>query len=214
MYGDYDTFLGAEAAQYLKLYMEERKLGNIMDKTGRPPETLTNESPLIRDASSYTPKSITSKQIRRIVHVLYLKAGLIKQSNVRFYDVRTHSLRKFFKTHLTALGMQADYIDYMMGHIVDTYQDIQSLGIEPLRKAYHASVLCIRKKTAVSKIDALKEIIRAYGMNPEQVLSQKALADGATTYKSSEDYENEQLGILREELKQLIQQAVTGEKSK
>ena len=41
MYGDYDTFLGAEAAQYLKLYMEERKLGNIMDKTGRPPETLT-----------------------------------------------------------------------------------------------------------------------------------------------------------------------------
>ena len=102
----------------------------------------------------------------------------------------------------------------MMGHIVDTYQDIQSLGIEPLRKAYQASGLCIRKKTAVSKIDALKEIIRAYGMNPEQVLSQKALADGATTYKSSEDYEEEQLGVLREELKQLIQQAVTGEKSK
>jgi hypothetical protein len=114
-YGDYDTFLAAEAADYLKLYMEERKIGNIMDKTGRPPETLTDESPLIRDASSYTPKSVSSKQIRKIVHTLYLKAGLIKQSKARFCDLRVHSLRKFFKMHLTALDMQPDYIDYMMG---------------------------------------------------------------------------------------------------
>jgi hypothetical protein len=57
----------------------------------------------------------------------------------------------------------------------------------------------------------LKGIIRAYGMNPEQVLTQKTLADSATTYKSIEDYENEQLRVLREELKQVIQQTVTGE---
>jgi site-specific recombinase XerD len=213
-YGSYSTFLGAEAAHYLKLYIEDRKIGNIMDKKGRPPELLTDESPLIRDASSYTPKSVTSKQIRKIVHALYLKTGIIKQSKARFYDLRVHSLRKFFKTHLTALGMQPDYIDYMMGHIVDTYQDIQSLGVEPLRKAYQAAGLCIRKKTQLNKIDALKEIIRAYGMNPEQVLTQKALADGATTYQTSEDYENEQLRVLREELKQLVQQTATGEKSK
>jgi hypothetical protein len=109
--------------------------------------------------------------------------------------------------------MQSDYIDYMMGHVVDTYQDIQSLGVEPLRKAYQAAGLCIRKKTQVSKIEAIKEIIRAYGMNPEQILTKKALADGATTYQSPEDYENEQLTILREELKQLIQQTATGESS-
>ena len=100
--------------------------------------------------------------------------------------------------------MQPDYIDYMEGHIVDTYQDVQSIGVEPLRKAYPAAGLCIQKKTQLNKIDALKEIIRAYGINPDQVLTQKALADGATTHKNSEDYEYEQLNILREELNQLL----------
>jgi hypothetical protein len=41
-YHDYDTFLGAEAAQYLKLYIEQRRKGydNI------PPENITDDSPL------------------------------------------------------------------------------------------------------------------------------------------------------------------------
>lgn len=133
---------------------------------------------------------------------------------MRFYDLRVHSLRKFFKTQLLALGVQPDYVDYWMGHVLDTHHDLQSLGIETLRKAYQAAGLCIRKKTQLSKIDALKEIIRAYGMNTEQALTQKALADGATTYQSPEDYENEQLRILREELKQLVQQTAMGEHSK
>jgi hypothetical protein len=51
-------------------------------------------------------------------------------------------------------------------------------------------------------------------MNPEQILTQKALADGATTYESSEKYENVQLRVLREELKQLIQQAATDKESR
>jgi len=44
-YHDYDTFLGAEAAHYLKLYLDQRRKGTI--KT--PPEQLTDESPLIRN---------------------------------------------------------------------------------------------------------------------------------------------------------------------
>lgn len=125
------------------------------------------------------------------------------------YDLRVHSLRKYFKTQLLSLGVQPDYIDYMMGHTVDTYHDIQSLGIEKLRNAYAASGLAIKQKTQVSKLEALKEIIRAWGMNPEQLLTRDALNEGATTHKTTDDFENHQLQILSNQLKQLIRQEAT-----
>jgi len=186
-----------------RAYIDARRKGSAK----MPPEILTDDSPLIRNEKKNTPKSIGSKQVRKTVHQLYLKADLIRKSTGRMYDLRVHSLRKYFKTQLLALGVQSDYVDYMMGHTVDTYHDIQSLGIDRLRNAYTASGLTIRPKTQVSKIEIVKEIIRAYGMNPEQVLTREALSDGATTYKSAEDYENHQLTILGNQLKQLIREA-------
>ncbi len=203
-YHDYDTFLGAEAAEYLKLYLEQRSRGSPDRRP--PPENLTDESPLIRDQTSHTPRPIGSKQIRKLVHQLYVKAGLVKQPRGRMYDLRVHSLRKYFKTQLLALGLQPDYVDYMMGHTVDTYHDIQSLGVEKLRNAYAASGLSIKPKTRVSKIDALKELIRAWGMNPEQLLTRDALAEGAVTRMDPEAFENHQLVLLSRSLKQMIRQ--------
>jgi hypothetical protein len=87
------------------------------------------------------------------------------------YDLRVHSLRKYFKTQLLALGVQPDYVDYMMGHTVDTYHDIQSLGVDKMRSVYAVSGLAIKQKTQINQIDALTEIIRAMGMNPEQTLA-------------------------------------------
>jgi site-specific recombinase XerD len=204
-YHDYDAFLGIEAAQFLKLYIDQRRKGT--DKI--PPETLTDESPLVRDQTRKEPKSVSSKQIRKIVHQLYLKANLIKKLNGRMYDLRVHSLRKYFKTQLLALGVQPDYVDYMMGHTVDTYHDIQSLGIDKIRNVYAASGLAIKQKTQINQIDALKEIIRAMGMNPEQLLARDALSDGAITHINSNDLENHQLQILSNQLKQLIRQEAT-----
>jgi site-specific recombinase XerD len=201
-YCDYDTFLGREAVQFLKLYIEQRKKGSKKI----PPETLTDESPLIRDETRRKTKGIGPGQVRKLVHKLYVKSNLIKQRNGRMYDLRVHSLRKYFKTQLLALGVQPDYVDYMMGHTVDTYHDIQSLGIEKLRNVYAASGLSIRPKTQVTKVEALKEIIRAWGMDPEQMLTKDALIQGAITYKTSEDHENRQLEILSNQLKQLIRQ--------
>lgn len=45
------------------------------------------------------------------------------------------------------------------------------------------------------------------GMNPEQVLTREALCDGASTYQNAEDFENQQLTILSNQLKQLIREA-------
>jgi hypothetical protein len=139
-------------------------------------------------------KGITTKQ---------MKAGLITKSMGRYYDMRTHSVRKYFKTQMIALGVQTDYVDYMMGHTVDTYDDIQSLGIDKLRNIYSAAGLAIKPKTQVSKVGALKEIIRAWGMNPEQLLTRDALSQGATTEKQ-ENQADHQLAVLRQQLKQLI----------
>ena len=120
------------------------------------------------------------------------------------YDLRTHSLRKFFKTQLLALGVQPDYVDYLMGHAVDNYHDIQSIGIDALRNVYVSTGLAIRTKTQVSKVEALKEIIRAWGMNPEQYLTRDAIAEGATTKRNQNELENHQLTILSQQLKELI----------
>jgi hypothetical protein len=53
---------------------------------------------------------------------------------------------------------------------------LDSKGIKYLRGIYMALGLSIRPKTRVSKIDALKEIIRAWGLNPEEILTRDALA--------------------------------------
>ena len=195
-YGDYDTFLGAEAAQYLKLYIDQRRNGSRRTK----PENLTDESPLIRDETKSTPRNITPKQLRRVVHGLYVKANLVKQCEGH-YDLRVHSLRKYFKTQLLALGVQPDYVDYFMGHTLDTYHDIQSIGIEKLRSVYASAGLAIRPKTQISKLEQLKEMVRALGMNPEQVLTKDALANGAVTVQEGEDH---QLTVLRKQLRELI----------
>ena len=97
----------------------------------------------------------------------------------------------------------------MMGHTVDTYDDIQSLGVEKLRSIYASANLAIRRKTQVSKVDALKEIIRAWGMNPENILARDALVEGAITTRNQEDRENHELAVLRTQLKRLIQKEAT-----
>ena len=91
--------------------------------------------------------------------------------------LRAHSIRKFFRTQMAALGVQTDYIEYMMGHTISTYRDIKMKGIEFLRNIYIASGLSIRPKTRTSKIDALKGIIRAWGLNPEEILTKQAFAE-------------------------------------
>jgi hypothetical protein len=72
---------------------------------------------------------------------------------------------------------------------------LQSLGIDKLRGIYSAAGLAIRTKTQVSKVDALKEIIRAWGINPEQALSRDALTEGAIKLKTQIDPENHQLSV-------------------
>ena len=82
-----------------------------------------------------------------------------------------------------------------MGHTPDTYEDVQSLGIETLRNLYSSAGLAIRPKTAVNRIEQLKEIIRAWGENPEQILSKDALFRGNIT-QNDDQAQTHQLSLF------------------
>ena len=94
------------------------------------------------------------------------------------------------------MGVERDYIE-LMGHTISTYHDIRMKGIEFLRGVYAASGLSIKPKTSVSKIDALKEIIRAWGMDPEEILTRKALAEPHGTFVSRREREQPEIQGLR-----------------
>ena len=200
-YHDYDTFLGQEAVEYLKAYLNSRKKGS---PTGRKqPETIHDNSPLIRDGQSNQAKPITTGRIHSVIHNLYVKAGLVTSNpRGRRYDLRAHSIRKFFRTQLSSLGVQTDYVEYMMGHTISTYHDIRIKGIEFLRGIYIASGLSIKPKTRINKIDALKEIIRAWGLNPDQILTREALSQPHRTVIDQTQLEQAQLSQLTTALKQ------------
>ncbi len=159
-YHDYDTFLNPEACQFLKIYIQERRRGS----QGMPPEEITDDSPLIRHSHCSTRVvGVSSKTIRNIVHSIAVAAKITqKLPGSWMYTVRTHSLRKYFRTQMSSLKIDTEIINYMMGHTIDTYEDVQSLGIETLRNMYTAAGLVIRQKTQVNKIAQIKEIIPAW----------------------------------------------------
>ena len=202
-YHDYDTFIGQEAAEYLRAYLEIRRNGSKTSKI--PPENIHDETPIIRNHQTKQAIPLTPSAVHKLVHDQYVKAGLIQPKPLgRRYELRTHSIRKFFRTQLASLGVQADYIEYMMGHTISTYHDIQMKGVEFLRGIYLASGLSVKQKTRVSKIDALKEIIRAWGMNPEEILTRQALREPHRTVIDRSQMEQSQIQQLSIALKQQL----------
>lgn len=197
-YHSYDTFLGTEAVQCLKSYIDLRRKGTKKI----PPEKLTDDSPLIRNECRNKIFPVTPASISKLVHDLFLKADIIKKSKSKRYSIRSHSLRKYFRTQLGAINsIPTDYIDYMVGHKVNTYNDIQMKGIEFLRNLYASSGLSIRPKTKDSKIERIKMYVEAMGLNPDEVLSKDVLAKPNRTVVCSE---SRKIQALNEALKHAI----------
>jgi len=95
-----------------------------------------------------------------------------------------------------ALGVQADYVDYMMGHTVSTYHDIQSKGAEFLRNLYASAGLRIKPDAQVSKIEMVKEFVRGLGLNPEEILTRKEISEPHRIYITSEERDGEEIRAL------------------
>jgi hypothetical protein len=99
---------------------------------------------------------------------------------------------------------------------MSTYHDLQMKGIDFLRNIYAASGLSIRPKTQLSKIDTLKEIIRAWGMNPEQILTREALTQPNRTVilGTSAGSENNEVQALSAALKDMMRKELLTMKEK
>ncbi len=215
-YGDYDTFLGQEAVDALRLHLEQRRRGTLLQyRHGKPseympPEEVNDESPLIRDVKSAIPRAIGEKAIYKIIHNLYHRAGLLKQTSQGGYDLRAHSLRKYFKTQMISLGVDSDYVDYMMGHVLDTYHDVQSKGVDYLRNIYAKADLRIRPKapdemTVAKRV--IKQLIQGFGPESAKALFQEALAEPQMAYVNSQEREEEEIQQLTRLLIQRFREA-------
>lgn len=212
-YHDYDTFIGAEAAGLLKLYLDGRRKGSPNKDKGLPktlPEVIYDHSPLIRDSRFKVPRPIGEKQVYKLVHNLYFKAGLLNPGEGE-HVLKVHSLRKFFKTQLMALGIQPDYIDYMMGHTIDTYHDIQMKGVEFLRSIYAAKDFSIRPKPKLSPLEQMKILCKGIGVDPEKALVREAFAEPHRVCVTPEDFENRQVQTLSSAIKENIKQEILAE---
>ena len=104
-YHDYDTFLNQEAADYLRAYIEIRRKSSPTGK--KPAENINDESPLIRDDQCRHPRPVTPGRLHAIIYHLYIKAGLLTSNPLgRRYDLRAHSIRKFYRTQMASLGVE------------------------------------------------------------------------------------------------------------
>ena len=105
---------------------------------------------------------------------------------------------------MAALGVPTDYIEYMMGHTISTYHDVQMKGIDFLRNIYASSGLSIRPHTQWSKLDQVKAFMKSLGLNPEELLVRDAMSKPHRTIMDSEQNEQEQFQILGQALKNAI----------
>ncbi len=208
-YHDYDTFLGADAVDYLRKYLEARRKGGVLHPHIGP-EEIQDDSPIIRDemhddtrgAMRAEPRSIGEKQVYKVIHQLYIKTGLLKPGQ-NHYTLRVHSLRKFFKTQLIAAGVPESYVDYMMGHTVDTYHDIQSKGVEFLRGVYAKGGVSIRPKTQQTAYEILASLAKQLGKDPDKVLIKESFSEPHRALADQQATENEYARIILTKLKEL-----------
>jgi hypothetical protein len=101
---------------------------------------------------------------------------------------------------MASLNVDRDCIDYMMGHAIkDRYHDVRMKGVEYFRGVYLTSGIRIRPKIKMNRIDALKEIIQSWGLDPQKILTCEALAQITPT----EEKKQADNGDLVSELKAL-----------
>lgn len=196
-YGDFDTFVGREAVDYLKTYLDYRRRGSPCGKI--PSEEINHDSPILRSFNrKVEPMSVND--IRRLITSALLKSGLVKKGPKR-RELRPYSWRKYFHTNLASAGVHRDYIDYFMGHVTPTYNSIKSKGIEFLRRIYISSGLSIKPKTQVTRMEILKEMVRSLGYDPERILVKETFTQ---PHRTVADNESVLRNVIREVLKNSV----------
>jgi hypothetical protein len=172
-YHGYSTFLNQEVAAWLKAYLELRRRGTA----SLPPECITDESPLIRCRSPHEGQnnSIKERALGMLFSRLCHEAGIKRIRTATGFDVNVRSLRRFFRTQMSALGVQRDFVEYMMGHTPDTYLDLRMMGVEYFRRVYVISGISLKQKPEQDRLLLLKQAIERLDFKPEEMLKPEIL---------------------------------------
>ena len=168
---------------------------------------------MIRDSQTKMVKPVTTGSVYLAIHKLYVKAGLIQKGTAKRYDLRAHSIRKYFRTQLGSLStIPTDYIEYIMGHTISTYHDIEMKGIEFLRSEYAKAGLSLKPKTETNKMAIVRELLKSMGLNPEEILSKEAQGMPHRTVITTNDLsEQDQVNLMMRALMQKIKQEIIAE---
>jgi len=162
----FETFIGPEAIELLKAYIEARERGTRYIQK----ETLTDESPLIRSDFSRKVVGVKREAIYRDIRNTMLKAGLVEKGEKRS-KLRPHSMRKFFKTQLESAGVSRTFIEYMMGHTLPgTDEAYFKPTYEQLREAYLKGMAYLSLKPRGEVKDEFRrvlETVKARREDPE-----------------------------------------------
>ena len=81
------------------------------------------------------------------------------------YDFRVNSLRKFFKTQFITAGAPESHVEYWMGHVTDTYNQVQTLGIEKQRKEYASAKVPVKPST-INPDEAVEQLVKRVTEDP------------------------------------------------
>lgn len=109
---EYFTFIGSDAIEALKAYLDERRAKG---------EVLRLDTPLFtkEGAKKKTGQRITTNLIQNMLRVVALEAGLVTEEELEQADlnpVRPHALRSSFSTILRLNGFDPLLVDFMQGH--------------------------------------------------------------------------------------------------
>ena len=107
-----------------------------------------------------------------------------------------------------ALGIQADYVDYMMGHTVDTYHDIQSKGVEFLRGLYTNAGLRTRPKGSLTPKDQLRLMARGFGLSPEEAAQLLTSSEPHRSFMTQEEREGHEIKVLCDAITERIKRKI------
>ena len=107
-----------------------------------------------------------------------------------------------------ALGIQGDYVDYMMGHTVNSYHDIQSKGVAFLRGLYANAGLRIQPKASLTPKERLRAITRGFGLSPEETARLLTSSEPHRAYASQEDREKHEVRVLCDAITERIKEKI------
>ncbi len=131
----------------------------------------------------------------------------------KHYSLRAHSLRKFYKTQLVAKDVPESHVDYMMGHVTDTYNQVQALGVDKLRETYARAQLTIRPQPQQSLTRTLIQLIQAAGKDPQQYLTREAFTDPHKTRATPETLDQREARILLSALTEHLREQLLSQRS-